>query len=589
MNVLTAAWRFRRFVRGHTGRLGAGVVLILLSTGFALAGPWPLQVIVDAVIGQKPMRGVIGSMLGDGGLDRETLLIAALAAWVLIVGIGAVLDFASDNLMNGAGERITISIRNALFAHLQSQSLSFHGQQRAGDLVSRVTTDIDRLQSMLIAVFDILVPNTMLLVGIAAIMLIVDLPFGLLALTVAPPLFVATFWYSTRIKRANRRARTADAAVAAQASETLAAMRSVQAFSREEHEEARFAERNDESLDASLTAVRLKAAFPSVVNMISLAGTLLVTYFGVHRIVEGTMTVGLLLVFLSYLNSLYKPMRALSRLAYTISQGTVSAERVNEILQTDERVPERASARPAPRFRGAVAFRDVTFRYTETQGLVLDNVSFAVEPGERVGIVGPSGSGKSTLLSLIPRFFDPESGSIEIDGVDLRDYQLATLRRQISLVLQEPVLFYGTILENIRYGDPTASTRRVLEAVEAANVDEFLTQLPNGLDTLLGERGVNLSGGQRQRITIARAMVTSAPIVLLDEPTTGLDAESERLVLEGLDRLSAGRTTFLITHLQRPLANVDRILEIRHGRIAYRDNRPPAKGHGTSLPAASLQ
>ena len=352
-------------------------------------------------------------------------------------------------------------------------------------------------------------------------------------------------------------------------------MRSIQAFSREDHEERRFAERNDESLDASLTAVRLKAAFPSVVNMISLAGILLVTYFGVHRIVEGTMSVGLLLVFLSYLNSLYKPMRALSRLAYTISQGTISAERVGELLETDARVPERAGARPAPRLRGAIAFREVTFGYGNGQRPVLQGASFSVEPGQRIGIVGPSGSGKSTLVSLIPRFFDPAAGVIEIDGVDIRDYQLATLRRQISLVLQEPVLFYGTILDNVRYGDPNASMDRVLEAVRAANVDEFLDQLPDGLDTMLGERGVNLSGGQRQRITIARAIVNAAPIVLLDEPTTGLDAVSERLVLEGLERLSAGRTTLMITHLERPLDGVDRILDIRDGKVreVQRDKR----------------
>lgn len=548
------------------------MVLILLSTAAALAEPWPLQIIVDGVIAQKPARNTFGSILGNGTLDRETVLIASLAAWVLIVGVGAVLDFASDNLMNGAGERITITLRNALFAHLQRQSLSFHGQQRAGDLVSRVTTDIDRLQTMLIAVFDILVPNTLLLLGIALIMLIIDLPFGALALVVAPPLFLVTFWYSTRIKRANRQARTADAAVAAHASETLAAMRSVQAFSREDHEERRFAERNDESLDASLTAVRLKAAFPPVVNMISLAGVLLVTYFGVHRIVDGTMTVGLLLVFLAYLNSLYKPMRALSRLAYTISQGTISAERVGEVLETDDRVPERPGSRAAPRFRGAIAFRGVTFRYGGSREPVLNDASFTIEPGERVGIVGPSGSGKSTLVSLIPRFFDPELGAIEIDGVDIREYRLASLRRQVSLVLQEPILFYGTILENISYGDPEAPMDRILAAVEAANLDEFLRQLPDGLETMLGERGVNLSGGQRQRVTIARAMVSEAPIVLLDEPTTGLDGVSERLVLEGLERLSLGRTTLMITHLQRPLEGLDRILEISRGLVLERGN-----------------
>ena len=570
--MLRAAWAFRRYLRPHALPLGLGVLLNLASTVAALAEPWPLQVIVDGVIGHRPVK-VMGSVAIPGAWTGDGLLLSALAAWVIIVGIGALLDFAGSSVMNTAGERLTIAIRNGLFAHLQSQSLSFHGQQRAGDLVSRVTTDIDRLQNMLIAVFDSLVPNTLMLVGLALVMLLIDPSFGLLALIVAPPLFLSTYWYTTRIKRAVRRARTADAAVAAHAAETLASMRSVQAFNREAYEEQRFAERNDESLDASVTAVRLKAAFPSVINMISLGGLLLVTYVGVHRIVEGTMTVGLLLVFLAYLNSLYKPMRALSRLAYTVSQGPVSADRVVEVLDKYERVPERPTSRPAPRLRGQVEFRAVTFRYRPDREPVLREASFRVEAGETIGIVGPSGAGKSTLVSLIPRFFDPESGAVDVDGIDIRDYRLASLRRQVSLVLQEPILFYGTILDNIRYGDPNATMDRVLEAVEAANVDEFARQLPDGLDTLLGERGVNLSGGQRQRITIARAIVCDAPIVLLDEPTTGLDPTSERLVLDGLRRLCAGRTSFVISHLERPLANVDRVFEIADGRVIESSSR----------------
>jgi subfamily B ATP-binding cassette protein MsbA len=405
-------------------------------------------------------------------------------------------------------------------------------------------------------------------------MLLVDFKFGLLALSIAPPLFLVTYRYTLGIKRAVRRAREADSLVASQASETLAAIRAVQAFSREDHESGRFAVKNDESLGAGLVAVRLQAAFTPMVDMISLLGTLLVMYFGVRRVLGGTMSVGLLLVFTAYLKALYRPMRALSKLAYVVSRGTVSAERVVEVLQTDDRIHEKTGAKPAPKFAGVVEFRGVTFRHTTALPPVLRNVSFSVAAGERVGIVGRTGAGKSTLVSLISRFGDPEEGAVLIDGNDVRDFRLTSLRRQVSYVLQEPILFSGSILDNIRYGDPAAPDERVMEVVEAAHVQEFLDHLPDGILTRLSERGSTLSGGQRQRIAIARAMLNDAPILVLDEPTTGLDPESERLVLDGLARLSHGKTTFVISHHDSTLEGVDRILRVLDHSIIEEPARP---------------
>ena len=452
--------------------------------------------------------------------------------------------------------------------------------------MSRVTVDIDRVQSMLVAIFDTFIPNVVMLVGLAVVMVWIDTGFGLLALAIAPLLFWVTYRYTLRIKYAARTAREADARIAAHANETLSAVRSVQSFSREEHEDARFLEKNNVSLTAALESVRLRAVFTPIVDIVSLIGTLLVTYVGVHRVLDGSMSLGVFLVFLSYLKAMYRPMRALSKMTYVVSRGTTSAERVDEVLGIREQVPRHPDAVIAHRFEGRVELRDVTFRYSANLGTVLREASIVVEPGEHIGIVGRTGAGKSTLMSLIPRFYDPESGAVLIDGRDIREYELSSLRRQVSLVLQDPVLFYGSILENIRYGDPTASDEQVMEVVEAAHVGEFLTRLPYGIDTVIGERGATLSGGQRQRVAVARAMLADAPILILDEATSGLDAESEEFVLDGLARLSAGRTTFVISHHVAALRDVTRVVNIDDGRLVENDLVRDGSSASTMPPVA---
>ncbi|GAA0446617.1 protein-tyrosine-phosphatase [Actinoplanes capillaceus] len=596
--MLKAAWRFRGFLRPHAPALGAGALLVVLGTLLTLAQPWPLQVIVDGVVGGRPQNGWLPTLIAGSGADRSVVLIRALAATVLLVGLSALTGYISDLLMNRSGARIIVTIRGALFAHVQRLSLSFHLNQRVGDLVARLTTDIDRSQNMLVAIFGTLIPNAVMLAGLAVVMVLVEPSFGLLALSIAPPLFLVTYHFTRKIRRASRSAREADAGLAAMTSETLGAIRVVQAFGREGLEDDRFAGHSRESLTAGLRAIKLRAGLPPLVDLVSLAGTLLVTYVGVQRVLDGRMSLGVLLVFLSYLRSLYRPMRALSKMSYVVSQGVASAERVDAMLRTDDTIRQARGARPVRRLRGRVELRDVTFAYGPAKPRVLNAASLAVEPGEHVGIVGRTGAGKSTLISLIPRFYDPQAGSILLDGMDIRELHLTDLRRQISLVLQEPFLFYGTILDNIRYGDPTASLDRVWEAATRAHVTEFLDRLPQGLDTRIGERGGTLSGGQRQRIAIARAMLHDAPILILDEPTTGLDRDSEALVLDGLHRLTRNRTTFVISHHPAALARVDRIVEVRDGHllpptalhsppgIAAEQFTPPLRVPGVPRPSA---
>ena len=574
--MLRSAWRFRRFLKKFMPRFGWGALLVVLGTITDLAQPWPLKVIVDGAILHKPQTGWLSTWIAGptpapnewNGHDWVTLtppgtiLTRALVATVILVILAALFDFGANMLMDRAGEQVVVRIRTSTYAHLQRLSLSYHDRQRVGDLVSRVTTDIDRVQSMLVAIFDAFIPNVVMLLGLAIVMLWIDPGFGLLALVIAPPLFLVTYRYTLRIKFAARRAREADVRIASHANETLSAVRSVQAFSREEFEDSRFYDKNQESLAAALEAVTLRAVFTPMVEIVSLGGTVLVTYVGVHRVLDGSMSLGIFLVFLSYLKQLYKPMRALSKMTYVVSRGTTSAERVEQILAVEERIAQKDDAIITPPLQGRIELRDVTFRYQKDLDPVLENASLHIEPGERVGIVGRTGAGKSTLISLIPRFYDPERGAVFIDGNDVRDLDLASLRSQISLVLQEPVIFFGSILDNIRYGDPGASLDAVIEAAEAAHVSEFLLRLPDGIDTIVGERGATLSGGQRQRIAIARAMLADAPVLILDEPTTGLDVQSEALVLDGLRRLSQGRTTIVISHHAAALRDVDRLIYV---------------------------
>ncbi|TFC42512.1 ABC transporter ATP-binding protein [Cryobacterium sp. TMT1-21] len=560
-------WRFRHSMAPRAWALTGGVGLVILAAVMQVALPWPLKVVVDNVLQSsgKPPENALLRVFGAEGMDRLQLLTVALAGLLVFTLIYAGASYLGSRLLNGVGERITASIRVDVFAHLQRLSLSFHDKQRLGDLVTRTTTDVDYLRTMIISMMAVLVPNVLILGFIATICLVVDPAFALIALAVAPLLFATVLVYRPRVKSASRAARSKDSDIASAMTETFSSVRAMQSSTSEGRHEADFRDRNIARMNAGLRLVRLQSALSPLVDVIVVLGTVLVLWVGVGRVLDGTMTLGLLLVFLAYLKALYDPMKELAKLTTVISRGQVSAERLLEILSTAPAIVDRPGARPAPRLKGAVELREVSFGYAGSE--ILHAINLRVEPGQMVAIAGPTGAGKSTVVSLIPRLYDVTHGSVLLDGIDVRDLQLATVRKQISMVLQDSILFRGTIYDNIAYGADHPTREQVLAAAEVANVDEFVRTLPLGYDTPVAERGVSLSGGQRQRIAIARALVRDTPIVILDEPTSGLDAISEQYVMRGLDRLMIGRSVIVIAHRLSTLRRADVIHVLDHGRI----------------------
>src|ERR687887_1054892 len=469
--------RFRSFLGGYATRLSTGAALSLTSAFLALAQPWPLKVIVDSVLRQKPVD--IPGLSFTNGWSRTELLDAAIAAYVAIILIGALFDYLGTYLMDSSGVRMVADVREALFARLQRLSLRFHGKQRTGDLITRIVNDISRVQDMLVQWFAVLVPNVALLVGMTVVMFLIDWQFTLIALAVGPPLFLVVYRYKTRIKGASRHARKLEGILASRTGEVLGAVLLVQAFTREDFEDERFSRQSSSTAAANLEATRLQAQFSPLVDVIAGVGTAIVLFVGTHRVLSGQLSLGLLLVFLSYLNSLYRPMRQLSKLAYVSSKGLASAERVTEVLEAEPDVYDAPDAEPAPALEGGVSFAGVEFAY-EVDRPVLRDVELVAAAGETVALVGPTGAGKSTLAGLVPRFFDPQRGKVAVDGVDVRTLRLASLRAQIAIVPQEPILFEGTIFENIAYGRGDATREDVLRAAEPALVADQVVVLDHG-------------------------------------------------------------------------------------------------------------
>ena len=554
--------RFRAHLAPYRRLLALGALLATLDIGFGLAQPWPLKVAVDQVVLGHPPVGLLAKL---PALQRQPELALIIAALIAVVGIGALADYWSTWLMESAGQRIGNDIREALFSHLQRLSLRYHDRQNVGDLATRLTSDVDRVQDLLVQSLSVLIPNGFLIAGMVVVMLVVDPVFTLLALSATPLMVLASYRTTTAMKWASRRARHSGGLVAAIATENLGAIEVVQAFGLESRVENQFQTLNRASLDASLKALLLQARSSPLVDLAAVISTAIALWFGVNRVLEGRMTLGVLLVFLAYLASLYRPVKALSRLGYVISRGLASGERIAGVLAETPEVTDHPGARPAPRLRGQVQFRHVTFSYGREP--VLRDVNLDINAGEVVAVVGRTGAGKSTLAALIPRLYDPDGGIVAIDDRDVRDYTLGSLRSQVAVVLQEAVLFRGTIWENIACGRPSAYEDEIADAARLALVDEFSDRLPEGLDTIVGERGADLSGGQRQRIAIARAIVRDAAILVLDEPTSALDPASEGLVLKALHNLMQGRTTLVIAHRLSTIRGANRIAVLDGGRV----------------------
>jgi subfamily B ATP-binding cassette protein MsbA len=419
------------------------------------------------------------------------------------------------------------------------------------------------------------------LAGMLGVMLYLNWKFTLIALSVAPVLFIVVFHYTRMIKQFSRDVRKKEGRIVSVVEEALTSMRVVKAFAREDYEQRRLEEESLETVEAALRARNVKAKLTPLVEIIVAAGTSLVLWFGGRMALSGQLSAGSLIVFISYLAKMYKPMQELSKMTDAYSKAIVGYERIMEVLETEGDVKDVRRARRAPRFRGAIEYDHVSFSY-DPENPILSDCSFQIEPGQVVALVGPTGAGKSSILGLIPRFYDPASGTVKIDGHDVRTFQQKSLRDQISMVLQENILFQGPIWRNIAYGKPGASRKEILAAAKLANVDEFVEKMPEGYDTIVGERGVTLSGGQRQRVAIARAIIRNTPILLLDEPTSGLDAASEKLVFDALTRLMEGKTCVVVAHRLSTIRLADVILVVQGGRIVERGN------HGELIAAGGL-
>ena len=562
-DVTPARLHLVRLLRPYWALLAtAGAAMLVVGVAEVLE-PWPLKVIFDHVLGSKAMPGWLARWLPD---DRLAVLNLAAIAVVVIALVGAVSSYTEKFLSTTVGKRVGFDLRHLLYHHVQRMSLSFYEQRRTGDMVVRLTSDIDAAESFIsTAILGVLL-DVVTLAGMLIVMFVLDWRFSLIGLSVAPFLLVLVFRITRRIRHAARAVKAKESELASVVQESIASARVVKAFSGEAYEEQRLDRASLESVNLSLRARSLKVRLPPLVDIIVAVGTGLVLWFGVRFVLSGTLTAGALLVFIVYLGKMYKPMKDLSKRTDEWSKAVVSFERIGEILSVEQQVRDLPGARPAPSFQGGIVFSHVWFGYADDRP-VLQDVSLRIAPGQRAAIVGPTGSGKSTLIGLVPRLYDVQSGRIAIDGVDVRHYTLESLRRRTSFVLQDTVLFRASVAANIAYGCAGATREEVERAARLANADEFIRRLPQGYDTVVGERGETLSGGQRQRIAIARAIVRDASILLLDEPSAALDPQSERLIFEGLDRLLQGRTSITIAHRLATVRRADVIFVLDDGVI----------------------
>ena len=542
-------------------------VAMLFDAFLTALRPWPLKVVIDLVLSHRNARApFIGHWLNNNTFEPMHIVYGACAATLLIAISTGILTYFFTRTLGSIGQRFVFSLRCKLFAHMQRLSLRFHDRQRTGDLVARLTSDINAIQQAIANGIIIFASNGLLIIGMISLMLWLNWKFTLAALAVAPLLFWIVFFYTTRISKASRAARNSDGRLASVAQETLSSIRIVQGLAQEQQQDDRFFTQGSSSLEASLMEVRYRARVAPLVDVLAAAGLAIVMWYGAKQVMAGELTAGDVVVFFAYVTNLYSPMRALSRFSFGFNKARVGAERITKVFEERSDVADLPHARAVKKLRGEIEFKDVTFEYESGQP-VLSQINLRIRAGERIAIVGATGAGKSTLVSLALRFFDPTSGSVLMDGEDARNFQLQSLRDQVSLVLQDSLLFKGTIRENIAFGRPDASDEEITAAAVAANADEFIRQKPDGYQTRVSERGTTLSGGQKQRVAIARAVLRNAPILILDEPTSGLDAEAERTVIDSLAAAARGRTTFIIAHRLTTVRFADRIIVLDAGKI----------------------
>jgi ATP-binding cassette, subfamily B, bacterial len=583
-------------MRHHTERLLAGVRNLLKgieeSEGFVAAAPavpvrevfrrfWPYArpyrrwlpvILVLAALGPAIEAATIWmyKVLVDEVLVPQNF---GLLVWVVLAYVGLSLaegfvSFCDEYLSEWVGGRFIVNLRTALFEHLQSLSMSFFDRRSLGDMISRLLDDVEEIEELMLSGLTSALAYVFQLVFFVGALFYLEWRLALVSLIVAPLFFFAARHFSRKIKHASREERRRSGSISAVAEESLSNAALVQAYNRQGEEVERFHRENEGSFAAQLAATRLGSLFSPLVNLIELAGVIVVIAVGTYELSQDRLTIGGLLVFMVYLGGLYRPIRGLSSLLNSFYSASAGAERVIEFLDEKPSVEDKPWARPLHQARGIVEFASVRFSYPGAERLTLEELTFGVGPGEVLALVGPSGSGKSTAAKVLLRFYDLEAGSIQLDGHDIRDLTLRSLRENVAVLLQETLVFDGTVRENIAYGRPEASEEEILHAAKAADAHEFIEALPEGYDTVIGQKGRLLSGGQRQRIAIARAMIRDAPILVLDEPTTGLDARSSEKVMAPLRRLMSGRTTIVVSHNLLTVRDATRIIVLEEGCIA---------------------
>jgi ATP-binding cassette subfamily B protein/subfamily B ATP-binding cassette protein MsbA len=574
--------RFRRIAWSHLNRVKGRLFLAAISTvGISAAGllkPWPLKIILDHIIGNDPLPSSLGFLQGFIAQEKVTVLIAASASIVVLAMADAIFSYFQLYISSSVGYRVLYALRRELFSHLQRLSLSFHTRARSGDLLSRIIADTNDLRNIFSEDIVQFCSHMLMVVGMFVILFFLDWKISLIAASMLPFLGYSLFHLFAKTRASSKAQKKHEGRVASRMSEVLTSISLVQAYARERHEQAKFDAVTFRTLRESVRVVRLKAIAKRSSEIITEVGTAASVLFGALQVLSGAMTVGELVVVVSYLGSIYKPLKGLAKISSDVSKAMGSADRLAEVLDIEPEIQDRPDAIVARRLKGVIAFRDVSFDYGDGKK-VLRDVSFSVLPGQRLALVGASGAGKSTIVSLILRLYDPKEGSVLIDGVDVRRYGIESLRRQISLVLQESILFGATVWENIAYGRPEAGADEIVAAAQAANAHDFICELEDGYDAVIGERGATLSGGQQQRIAIARALIRNAPILILDEPMRGLDVESESKVREALNRLMAGKTCVMITHDLQAVTDADQVLVVENGRIIERGTHTELIAH----------
>ena len=554
--------RHRPLIAGSFLALFAGVLMRALE-------PWPLKMVIDHVILPVVPKTTAGIWIGS--LQPLTIVAGASIALILILGLRALSNYWQKVGFALVGNKVLTEVRGALYRHIQCLSLSFHAKAKSGDLLVRVIGDIGLLKDVAVTAFMPLIGSLLVLAMMATLMLWLNWRLALLVLLSAPLYWIPTLIFGKKIQSASRKQRRRQSAMASTVAESIGAMQVVQTLSLEETFSDQFGKQNKKDLKEGVKVKRLLAKLQGTVQVMTGISTAAVLFYGTVLVLRSELSAGELLVFLSYLKAAFKPMQDFAKYSGRMAKASAAGERVMHIFETPADVSDEADAVVAPQFNGAVSFDRVGFAYEKNQPILKD-ISFNIKAGQKVAIVGPSGAGKSSLIGLLSRLYDPVSGRVLIDDVDLRKVKLESLRTQISVVLQDTLLFTTSIEENIAYGAPGSSQAAIQEAAQLANIHDFIENLPEGYSTQVGERGVTLSVGQRQRIALARAALRKAPLLILDEPTSSLDKENRQAVLKALHTISAGRTTFMITHDLKEIEHADVILHIENGVLIESGN-----------------